>query len=110
MKSKNDYNFYNYNTNNHRHIAEIKQELNKHNSDKELKFSFNPHILPNFRGMISTIYCDLNKNINKSDLDSFFRELQIKNPFLKNMTDVFSLIPYRDFKPLDISLKKAPSM
>ena len=83
IKSKNDYNFYNYSTNNHRHIAEIKQELNKSNSQNEVKFSFNPHILPNFRGMISTIYCDLNKNINKSDLDSFLRELQIKNPFLK---------------------------
>ena len=65
IKSKNDYNFYNYNTNNHRHIAEIEQELNKHNSENEVKFSFNPHILPNFRGMISTIYCDLNIGIKK---------------------------------------------
>ena len=40
-----DFNFYNYNTNNHRHIAEIKQELNKHNSENEVKFSFNRHIL-----------------------------------------------------------------
>ena len=83
MKSKNDYNFYNYNTNNHRHIAEIKQELNKHNSENEVKFSFNPHILPNFRGMISTIYCDLNKNIKKTDITNLFHELQKINPFLK---------------------------
>ena len=38
MKSKNDYNFYNYNTNNHRHIEEIKQELNKNKSDNEVRF------------------------------------------------------------------------
>ena len=83
MKSKNDYNFYNYNTNNHRHIAEIKQELNKHNSENEVKFSFNPHVLPNFRGMFSTIYCDLNVGIKKTDIISLFHELQKLNPFLK---------------------------
>ena len=30
----------------------------------EVLFSFNPHILPAFRGMMSTIYCNLQKNIN----------------------------------------------
>ncbi len=83
MKSKNDYNFYNYNTNNHRHIAEIKQELNKHNSENEVKFSFNPHILPNFRGMISTIYCDLNNSIKKTDIINLLKQLDKINPFLK---------------------------
>ena len=62
IKNKNDYNFYNYNTNSHRHICEIEQELNK-NSKRNVKFSFNPHILPAFRGMMSTIYCNLQKNI-----------------------------------------------
>ncbi len=83
MKSKNDYNFYNYNTNNHRHIAEIKQELNKHSSENEVKFSFNPHILPNFRGMISTIYCNLNNSIKKTDVINLFKDLQKINPFIK---------------------------
>ena len=83
MKSKNDYNFYNYNTNNHRHIAEIKQELNKHSSENEVMFSFNPHILPNFRGMISTIYCDLNNSIKKTDIINLLKELDKINPFLK---------------------------
>ncbi|SVE34490.1 uncharacterized protein METZ01_LOCUS487344, partial [marine metagenome] len=35
-------NFYNYNTNQHRHICEIRQELNKC-SVKKINFSFNPH-------------------------------------------------------------------
>ena len=83
IKSKNDYNFYNYNTNNHRHIAEIKQELNKHSSENEVMFSFNPHILPNFRGMISTIYCDLNNGIKKTDITNLLKELDKINPFLK---------------------------
>ena len=83
MKSKNDYNFYNYNTNNHRHIAEIKQELNKHSSKNEVNFSFNPHILTNFRCMISTIYCDLNNSIKKTDVINLFKDLQKINPFIK---------------------------
>ncbi len=96
LKSKNDYNFYNYNTNNHRHITEIKQELNKHNSGNEVKFSFNPHILPNFRGMISTIYCDLNNGIQKTDIINLFQNLQKINPFIKyidndEMLDFFSI-------------------
>ncbi len=96
IKSKNDYNFYNYNTNNHRHIAEIRQELNKHNSNNEVKFSFNPHILPNFRGMISTIYCDLNNGIQKTDIINLFQNLQKINPFIKyidndEILDFFSI-------------------
>ncbi len=96
MKSRNDYNFYNYNTNNHRHIAEIKQELNKYNSENEVKFSFNPHILPNFRGMISTIYCDLNNSIKKTDIINLLKELDKINPFLKyvendEILDFFSI-------------------
>ncbi len=83
IKSKIDYNFYNYSTNNHRHIAEIKQELNKNNSDNEVRFSFNPHILPNFRGMISTIYCDLKDSIQKTDVINLFQDLQKINPFIK---------------------------
>ena len=61
LSKDNMLNFYNYNTNEHRHICEIYQELSKI-SDTEVKFSFNPHIMPIFRGMMSTIYCDLYKN------------------------------------------------
>ena len=65
--NKLEFNFYNYNTNEHRHICEIHQELSKF-SDTEVKFSFNPHILPIFRGMMSTIYFDLKENISKQKL------------------------------------------
>ncbi len=83
IKSKYDYNFYNYNTNSHRHISEIKQELLKFSIKNEVLFSFNPHILPNFRGMMSTIYCDLNNGINKSDILTKLENFQSKNPFIK---------------------------
>ncbi len=87
IKSSGDLNFYNYNTNSHRHIAEIKQELLKHSSNEKLNFSFNPHILPNFRGMISTIYCDLKNNIVKKDVIDEFINFQKNNAFIKFIND-----------------------
>jgi N-acetyl-gamma-glutamyl-phosphate reductase len=44
-----------YNTKNHRHICEIDQELFKL-TKKKINYSFNPHLLPVFRGILSSIY------------------------------------------------------
>ncbi|MDB0003753.1 Asd/ArgC dimerization domain-containing protein, partial [Alphaproteobacteria bacterium] len=81
IKNSDDYNFFNYNTNQHRHICEIRQELEKKNNS-EVLFSFNPHILPNFRGMMSTIYCDLNDGITDSDVIKCFEQLDSENYFI----------------------------
>jgi N-acetyl-gamma-glutamyl-phosphate reductase len=81
IKNLNDYNFFNYNTNQHRHICEIRQELEKKNKS-EVLFSFNPHILPNFRGMMSTIYCDLNDGIKERDVIKCFEQLDSENYFI----------------------------
>ena len=67
INNNNNLNFYNYNTNQHRHICEIYQELSKHSHSK-INFSFNPHILPIFRGMMSTLYCELQNNIELKNL------------------------------------------
>ena len=67
IKNSENFNFYNYNTNSHRHICEIQQELKKYTNDI-INFSFNPHILPIYRGMMSTIYCDLQDGIYYKDL------------------------------------------
>ena len=87
IKSEKDFNFYNYNTNSHRHIAEIKQELEKCNSINNLLFSFNPHILPNFRGMMSTIYCNLTEKINKTKCLEKLRNFSKKNYFIQFIED-----------------------
>ena len=47
----------------HRHNSEIQQELNNY-SKKNIKFTFTPHLIPMFRGILSTIYLDLNKSVN----------------------------------------------
>ena len=86
LKNSTDMNFYNYNTNTHRHIPEIKQELQKV-SETEVLFSFNPHILPNFRGMMSTIYCNLSNNVSKNNISNLFEEIDKNNYFIDFIND-----------------------
>ena len=86
IENLNEYNFFNYNTNQHRHISEIRQELEKINKG-EVLFSFNPHILPNFRGMMSTIYCDLNEGIKENDVIKCFEQLDSQNYFIDFYND-----------------------
>ena len=51
----------------HRHNSEIQQELNKY-TEKKVTFSFTPHLTPMFKGILSTIYVDLNKKITANSL------------------------------------------
>ncbi len=60
----------------HRHNSEIQQELN-YFSKKNVNFFFTPHLTPMFRGILSTIYLEINKkeNINKirKELNKFYK-------------------------------------
>ena len=47
----------------HRHNSEIQQELNIC-SNKKINFIFTPHLSPMFRGILSTIYVDIKKNVS----------------------------------------------
>ena len=91
----NQYNFYNYNTNDHRHQCEIKQELKKH-SKKDVNFSFNPHLLPIFRGMMSTIYLNLEERIDINYVENFLIKYADANQFInyiknKDRLDFFNI-------------------
>lgn len=59
----------------HRHAPEIEQELGKA-AGRPVKISFVPHLVPMTRGMLTTIYCDLNKNTSaamvKECLESYY--------------------------------------
>ena len=52
-----------YGINFHRHVCEIDQEFLKI-VKKKVQFTFNPHLLPTFRGILSTIYVEPRKNIS----------------------------------------------
>ena len=55
----------------HRHNSEIEQFLNKFSNSKII-FTFTPHLTPMFRGILSTIYVDLNKGIT---INNIYNEL-----------------------------------
>ena len=66
-----------YSVEGHRHMAEIDQELNNFTSQK-INYVFNPHIIPTYRGILSTIYADIapKKNFNSivNCLKLFFKD------------------------------------
>ena len=71
-----------YNTKNHRHIVEIDQEIKKHTGIKP-KFTFNPHLLPTFRGILTSIYVDLKKGITANQLRKELINFYKQDKFIK---------------------------
>tara|TARA_Y100000992_G_C21210987_1_gene465440 strand:- start:33 stop:1055 length:1023 start_codon:yes stop_codon:yes gene_type:complete len=66
----------------HRHNSEIEQMLKKY-SKSTINFEFTPHLTPMFRGILSTIYLELNNKVRiekiKQTLLNFFKD----KPFVK---------------------------
>ena len=71
-----------YSTKNHRHICEIDQQFLKL-TRKKIQFSFNPHLLPTFRGILSTIYVQTTKNSNGSILRNSLVKYYKNSKFIK---------------------------
>jgi N-acetyl-gamma-glutamyl-phosphate reductase len=71
------YNFYK-----HRHPPEIIQELNKA-SDGSVKITFSPHILSVYRGILETIYVNLNQDIKLKDIIEIYNEFYSNENFVK---------------------------
>ena len=78
-----------YSTKNHRHICEIDQQLLRI-TKKKIYFSFNPHLIPTFRGILTSIYVQTNKgktgnNLRKSLINyyknsRFIKILKLNSP------------------------------
>ena len=71
-----------YNVGFHRHNSEIQQLVDKY-TKKKFTFTFTPHLIPMFRGILSTIYIDLNKGVNISRLEKILKKKYIKSKFVK---------------------------
>ncbi len=85
-KSKFNYkNFYvstfAYAVNKHRHVGEIDQELKK--ITKNVSFTFNPHLIPTFRGILYSIYLDKKKNISIKKIIKALKSFYRKDSFVK---------------------------
>ena len=95
FKNKNLYNSLSaYGVGFHRHNSEIEQEINKY-TKKKFIFTFTPHLTPMFRGILSTIYVDLNKNISLSKLEKTLKKEYFKSRFV-NIVKNNSLISTND--------------
>ena len=73
-----------YNPKNHRHISETDQQILKL-TNKKVKFIFNPHLLPTFRGILSSIYVHLKKGQNSKSLTKSLIKFYKKSKFVKIM-------------------------
>jgi len=83
FKHKNLYSsIFAYNTKNHRHICEIDQQLHKL-TKKNVSFSFNPHLLPTFRGILTAIYIQSSKKQSGHTLRSCLVKFYKNSKFIK---------------------------
>ena len=71
-----------YSTKNHRHICEMEQQLYKF-TKKKIEFSFNPHLLPTFRGILTSIYVHTKKGKSGSLLRNSLIRFYKKSKFIK---------------------------
>ena len=66
----------------HRHVAEIDQELSIR-VGKNIKYTFTPHLLPTFRGILSTIHVELTKKSSVKLINNELRKFYKTNSFIK---------------------------
>ena len=66
----------------HRHMAEIDQELSNA-CNKKVQVFFTPHLIPMFRGILSTIYLKVNKKNNAKKIYKYLKNYHKKNYFVK---------------------------
>ena len=75
-------NVYAYKTGTHRHQPEMKDHL------FEADLLFSPHIVPSVRGIFSTIYCHLEKDITANDLEMLFKKYYKDEYFIRFCNDL----------------------
>ena len=71
-----------YNVGKHRHIPEMEQELTKISKQK-ITISFTPHLVPMDRGILSTIYLNLNGKVSLDRIWSLYEKYYRKAPFVR---------------------------
>ena len=67
---------------NHRHVCEISQQI-FNLTRKKIKFTFNPHLLPTFRGILTSIYVDVKKGKSSNSLTKSLIKFYKKSKFVK---------------------------
>ena len=68
----------------HRHLPETTAQLQRF-TDEKVALTFTPHLVPMIRGMHSTLYAQLNKDVSNEELQSLFEEQYKDEPFVDVM-------------------------
>ena len=71
-----------YSTKNHRHVCEMEQQLTLF-TNKKIDFSFNPHLLPTFRGILTAIYVQTKKGKSGKILRNSLKKFYKKSKFVR---------------------------
>ena len=83
FKHKNFYSStYAYSIKAHRHLSEIDQEFFKL-TKKKIQYTFNPHLLPTFRGILSSIYLHTSKGVSANKIRNELIKYYKKSKFIK---------------------------
>jgi N-acetyl-gamma-glutamyl-phosphate reductase len=65
----------------HRHMSELDQEFKKYSKTK-VQYTFNPHLLPTFRGILTSMYLESKKNIKIEEIHSTLKKFHALNKFV----------------------------
>ena len=71
-----------YGIHKHRHMSKLDEQF-FNIKKKKVNYIFNPHLLPTFRGILSTIYLDLTKNVSIKNIVNELINFHKKNVFIK---------------------------
>ncbi|MCI8404344.1 MAG: N-acetyl-gamma-glutamyl-phosphate reductase [Clostridia bacterium] len=74
-----------YKVTNHRHTSEIEQELSNI-AGENIMISFTPHLIPQKRGILSTIYVNLKRESSAEELTQMYKDFY-KNEFFVRVKD-----------------------
>ncbi|MBQ6820100.1 MAG: N-acetyl-gamma-glutamyl-phosphate reductase [Clostridium sp.] len=89
-----------YGVGSHRHTPEIEQCLSDI-AGENVQVTFTPHLLPISRGIISTIYCNFSKHINKAltieELHNIYSEFY-KNEYFINVLPIGETASIKDVR------------
>lgn len=66
----------------HRHTPEIEQEISRL-CGREIQITFTPHLLPLSRGILSTVYAQLQPGFSAATIQRLYEEMYAQEPFVR---------------------------
>jgi N-acetyl-gamma-glutamyl-phosphate reductase len=70
----------------HRHLSEIEEQLSIF-AGQQVTIQFTPHLVPVNRGIITTIYIDVTRNVDSDFIKSIYQKAYADEPFVRLLGD-----------------------